>query len=115
MLTRHKLVAIKPGTTTVCAGYNARPQDVAADTVVLVGYNRPNRELLDALEGHAGEVWVAGMWNSPRYLMMAIREGHFAGRSVLAAAESRVAAPWRPRAQTDTPTRAAAVTHSQRR
>ncbi|MGA8708549.1 MAG: FAD-dependent oxidoreductase [Steroidobacteraceae bacterium] len=115
VLTRHKLVAIKPGTTTVCAVYNARPQDVAADTVVLVGYNRPNRELLDALEGYAGEVWVAGDVNSPRYLMMAIREGHFAGRSVLAAAESRVAAPWRPRAQTDTPTRAAAVTHSQRR
>jgi len=80
--------------------------------VVLVGYNRPNRELVDALEGYAGEVWVAGDANSPRYLMMAIREGHFAGRSVLAAAEHRLAAPRKPRAPVDTATRAAAASHS---
>ena len=84
ILTRHKLVAIRPGKTSVCAVYNAHVFDVAADTVVLISYNRPNRELVDELADFTGEVKVVGDANSPRYLMLAIREGYLAGRSVLA-------------------------------
>jgi len=84
VLARHKLIEIKRNSTSVCAVYNDHVLDVAADTVVLVSYNRPNRELCDELAGYAGEVKVAGDANSPRYLMTAIREGHLAGRSVLA-------------------------------
>ena len=89
ILPRHKLMAIRPGVTSVCAVYNSHVFDVAADTVVLISYNRPNRDLVDALAGYPGEVRVIGDANSPRYLMVAIREGHLAGRSVFADTEGQ--------------------------
>lgn len=85
-LTRSKLVEIGRHTTKVSAAYNKHVEEVAADTVVLISYNRPNRELADALNdksaGFPGEMKIVGDANSPRYLMMAIREGHFAGRAI---------------------------------
>lgn len=81
-LTRHKLIAIKPGLVTLSAAYNEHHYDVSADTVVLISYNRPNRELAGELEDYPGEVMLVGDALSPRYLMLAIREGHMAGRSI---------------------------------
>jgi len=56
--------------------------EIAADTVIFVSHNACNRELLDALEGFAGEVFAAGDVRSPRFLQTAIREGHLAARGI---------------------------------
>jgi 2,4-dienoyl-CoA reductase-like NADH-dependent reductase (Old Yellow Enzyme family) len=83
ILQRHKILKIARNDVSVCAVYNAHSFTVPADTVVLVSYNRPNREIADALVGKDYEVRVVGDANSPRYLILAIREGHMAGRTVL--------------------------------
>jgi hypothetical protein len=51
-----------------------------ADTVVLVGYNYPNRELADALGGFGGPVRLVGDAAGGSNLEKAIREGHLAAR-----------------------------------
>ncbi|MDP1795278.1 MAG: FAD-dependent oxidoreductase [Acidimicrobiales bacterium] len=53
---------------------------VPADTVVMVGYNHPNRELADELGDYAGQVVVVGDANGSRTLQTAIHEGHMATR-----------------------------------
>jgi 2,4-dienoyl-CoA reductase-like NADH-dependent reductase (Old Yellow Enzyme family) len=85
-LPRHKILQIGAQDLQVCAVYNSHSFSVAADTVVLVSYNRPNREIADGLADKDYEVQVVGDANSPRYLILAIREGHMAGRTVLACA-----------------------------
>lgn len=58
-------------------------RSVEADTVVMVGYNTPNRELADAVGvGFSGEVVLVGDANGSRTLQTAIREGHMAVRMV---------------------------------
>jgi hypothetical protein len=56
--------------------------DIDADMVVFISHNRPNRELIDELEGFAGQVIPVGDVRSPRYLQTAIREGHLAARMI---------------------------------
>jgi 2,4-dienoyl-CoA reductase-like NADH-dependent reductase (Old Yellow Enzyme family) len=51
-----------------------------AETVVLVGYNFPNRELADVLEGFAGDVHLVGDAAGGTNLEQAIREGHMVAR-----------------------------------
>lgn len=53
---------------------------VPADTVVLVNFPRPRRQLADELEGRV-EVAVVGDANTPRDLVAAIHEGHLCARS----------------------------------
>lgn len=55
---------------------------VPADTVVMVGYNHPNRELADELDDYQGQVLVVGDANGSRTLQTAIHEGHMATRMV---------------------------------
>ena len=55
---------------------------VAADTVIFVSANRPNRDLLEPLKAAGLAVRVIGDANSPRYLPAAMREGHLAGAAV---------------------------------
>jgi hypothetical protein len=55
---------------------------LAADTVVFVSHNRPNRELYSELLRRVADLRVVGDANSPRFLETAIREGHIAGASV---------------------------------
>jgi 2,4-dienoyl-CoA reductase-like NADH-dependent reductase (Old Yellow Enzyme family)/thioredoxin reductase len=55
---------------------------VPADTVVFVSLNKPNREIFDALTGGAIEVRIVGDANAPRFLPIAMREGHLAGAAV---------------------------------
>jgi 2,4-dienoyl-CoA reductase-like NADH-dependent reductase (Old Yellow Enzyme family) len=57
-------------------------QRLAADTVVFVSHNRPNRELYSELLRRVADLRVVGDANSPRFLETAIREGHIAGASV---------------------------------
>ena len=63
----------------------AKPQQlvtVPADLVVFVSANRANREIYDALVEKGLKPRIAGDANSPRYLNIAIREGHLAGAAV---------------------------------
>jgi hypothetical protein len=53
--------------------------------VVFVGYNLPNRDLVDALAGYRGTVRVVGDAGSGRGLKKAIFEGQAAGPRDLAA------------------------------
>jgi hypothetical protein len=50
--------------------------------VVFVGYNLPNRDLVDALAGYRGTVRVVGDAGSGRGLKKAIFEGQAAGRAI---------------------------------
>jgi hypothetical protein len=56
--------------------------NVPAQTVVLVSHNRPNRELGDGLHGQIDNLHVVGDAASPRFLQIAIREGHLSGAAV---------------------------------
>jgi 2,4-dienoyl-CoA reductase-like NADH-dependent reductase (Old Yellow Enzyme family)/thioredoxin reductase len=56
--------------------------NVPAQTVVLVSHNRPNRELGDGLHGQINNLHVVGDAASPRFLQIAIREGHLTGAAV---------------------------------
>jgi hypothetical protein len=56
--------------------------DIPADVVVFVSTNRSNRDVYDALKSRSLNPLITGDANSPRYLQVAIREGHIAGASV---------------------------------
>lgn len=56
--------------------------DLAADTIVFVSHNAPNRDLIDDLAGFPGKMVAVGDVLSPRYMQTAIREGHLAGRAI---------------------------------
>jgi len=80
-----RLVEIETGRCTL--GYLDGDQtwEVAADTVVFVSYNQAQTELYRALGGgvRAAKPYalhLIGDANAPRDLLMAIREGHMAGR-----------------------------------
>ena len=55
---------------------------VAADTVVFISNNRPNRELYDQLSTRGVSTRVVGDAHTPRFLGPAVREGHLAGAAV---------------------------------
>jgi 2,4-dienoyl-CoA reductase-like NADH-dependent reductase (Old Yellow Enzyme family)/thioredoxin reductase len=52
---------------------------VAADTVVFVSQNRPNREMFEALKARGVDVKVVGDAQSPRFLPVAMKEARLAG------------------------------------
>lgn len=56
--------------------------EIPADVVVFVSVNRSNRELADALAEQGLDHRLIGDALSPRYLQVAIREGHIAGAAV---------------------------------
>jgi hypothetical protein len=65
---------------------SARPtRRLAADTVVMIGYNLPNRELADALADTGPAVHVIGDAAGSRTLRTAIRQGANIGRTLVAA------------------------------
>ncbi len=86
---RWRAVSIGKGDAVIAPTYAkldaARPQQlvtVSADLVVFVSANRANRDIYDALVEKGVKVRIAGDANSPRYLNIAIREGHLAGAAV---------------------------------
>jgi pyruvate/2-oxoglutarate dehydrogenase complex dihydrolipoamide dehydrogenase (E3) component len=85
-MLRSRGVAIEKDTVVIAPSYVAAGSNVseaiAADTVVLISLNRPNRDLYDALVGQGADVRVVGDANSPRFLSYATRDGHVAGASV---------------------------------
>jgi NADPH-dependent 2,4-dienoyl-CoA reductase/sulfur reductase-like enzyme len=87
--TRARLVSIGKGTAVIAPTFlklaTASPGQlvtVPADTVVLVSANHANRGIYDDLKARGASVRVAGDANSPRFLNVAIREGHLAGAAV---------------------------------
>jgi hypothetical protein len=57
-------------------------EKLAADTVVVISNNRPNRALYEELKARGMEAHVAGDANSPRFLAYETLEGHRAGAAV---------------------------------
>lgn len=76
-----RLSAIAVGEATVASLDDEVERQVAADTVVLVSFPEPRRELADEL-GDSIAVSLVGDANSPRELIAAIHEGHLAARSL---------------------------------
>jgi 2,4-dienoyl-CoA reductase-like NADH-dependent reductase (Old Yellow Enzyme family)/thioredoxin reductase len=78
---------VEIGTNTCTIGYLDGDQtwDVPADTVVFISYNEAQSDIYRALGGGTRvakpyQLHLIGDANAPRDLLMAIREGHFAGR-----------------------------------
>ncbi len=84
LLIRHHLVEIRPGEAVVrpYLGAMQQLQTVAADTVVLITPNKPNREIHEALAPHRDHVTIIGDARQPRDLLRAIWEGHAAARAI---------------------------------
>jgi len=69
------------GPTFLPAKTNQR-ESVAADVVVFISPNRPNRDLHRDLEGHHPSVTLVGDANAPRFLETAVHEGHRAAAAI---------------------------------
>lgn len=84
-LIRHRAVAVEEGAVLVSPTHFTDDADLRrlpADTVVFVSANAPNRDIYEALRERNRPVHVVGDANSPRFLPVAIREGHIAGASI---------------------------------
>jgi 2,4-dienoyl-CoA reductase-like NADH-dependent reductase (Old Yellow Enzyme family)/thioredoxin reductase len=81
LLTYSHITGIGKDSVAVQRAYGATVE-VPANTVVFVSYNACNRQLLDDLSGSAVVVKAVGDVVSPRFMQVAIREGHLAARSI---------------------------------
>lgn len=84
-LIRHRAVEFTDNEVLVSPTHFTDDADIrriAADTVVFISANQPNRELFNMLSDRNTDVRVVGDANSPRFLQVAIREGHLAGASL---------------------------------
>jgi NADPH-dependent 2,4-dienoyl-CoA reductase/sulfur reductase-like enzyme len=86
LLTRARLVEIRPGACVVGFLEGEQVATVPADTVVLVTHNMPMTEVYDGLGGRDAtgpvQLHIVGDASSPRDLLMAIREGHLTARAL---------------------------------
>ncbi|MDB5446066.1 MAG: NADH:flavin oxidoreductase [Phenylobacterium sp.] len=57
-------------------------ETVAADVVVFISANRPNRELHEALQGRVPSISLVGDANSPRFLEAAVRDAHLTAAAI---------------------------------
>jgi hypothetical protein len=82
-LTRHHLVEIGSSSCIVRPLQSSRTSEVAADLVVLVTQNAPNRDVYDELvvAGHP-DVRLIGDAAAPRDLGVAMGEGHRTARAI---------------------------------
>ncbi|MCK9469412.1 MAG: FAD-dependent oxidoreductase [Porticoccaceae bacterium] len=82
LITYGRLDAVEENTVQISRRFGGPAMTVAADTVVFVSYNIGNRDLLDELHDWSGQIIPVGDVRSPRYLQVAIREGHHAARGI---------------------------------
>ncbi|WP_313808899.1 FAD-dependent oxidoreductase [Sphingobium sp.] len=83
LLTRSRLVAIQPDKVEVAPIYAPQQvEEIAAGLVVLVTQNQSNRELHEELQSRGITAPLVGDALSPRFLRIAIREGHLAARGL---------------------------------
>ena len=84
-MTRTKLLVVVENQVTVAPLYAPeQTKMIAAGLVVVVTLGGPNRQLLEDLGDETGPVITAGDALVPRFLRLAIREGHLAARSLCA-------------------------------
>lgn len=82
IVTQSALVSVDPGRAEIKPLYGSKTETVAADTVVLVGYRESQNEIWSALRGRVEQLHIVGDALSMRDIQPAIREGHFAARSI---------------------------------
>ena len=83
LMTRQKLLAIRPGRVDVAPLYASQQvEEIPAELVVLVTPNQANRELHEDLAERGIPARLVGDAVSPRFLRLAIREGHLAARGL---------------------------------
>jgi 2,4-dienoyl-CoA reductase-like NADH-dependent reductase (Old Yellow Enzyme family) len=87
LVTRARLSSISKTTCEIRYLDGDTALTAAADTVVLVSANQPNIQLLEELRAlpagqRPSDIRVIGDALAPRDLLVAIREGHMAGRSI---------------------------------
>lgn len=70
-----RIARVAGGTVTIASMYGAPDREVAAGIVVVVGGNEPQRQLADDLAGEL-DVSLVGDALGPRFLQLAILEGH---------------------------------------
>jgi 2,4-dienoyl-CoA reductase-like NADH-dependent reductase (Old Yellow Enzyme family)/thioredoxin reductase len=85
-LIRHRAIAVEDGAVVVGPTHTFDDElgakRIPADTVVFISGNMPNREIFTSFADRNSEIHVVGDANSPRYLPIAVREGHLAGMKV---------------------------------
>lgn len=83
LLTRHRVLSAGSDKVTVAPIYAPQQaEDIPASLLVHVGFTTPNRDLVDDLGDYGKPVIAVGDANSPRYLRLAIRDGHLAARAL---------------------------------
>lgn len=70
-----RLACIEPGWVSLGSLYGGPSRRTPADVVILVGANRPVRDLADSLRGSVPSVELAGDALGPRFLQVAIADG----------------------------------------
>ncbi len=78
----HYLRAIKENEVTVGVLFTERERSLAANTVVFVGHNEPNRELWESLQGNAPATHIIGDVCGRNSIMTAIHAGAELGRRI---------------------------------
>ncbi|MGE3619287.1 MAG: FAD-dependent oxidoreductase [Acidimicrobiia bacterium] len=78
---RH-LAAIGPDHVEVTTPFTDRRATIEADTVVVVGFNHPNRDLVDALGPTTARLHLVGDVNGGQGIQRAIREAATAARAI---------------------------------
>ena len=80
----HHLISIEPGQVTVGVPFTERSRTIAANTVVLVTYNHPNRELADYLREEDGPwaVHLVGDVNGTNGILQAVHSAAAVARSI---------------------------------
>jgi len=82
IVTQAGLVSIEKGWVAIKPLFGTVPEEVQADTVVLVAYRRSQNEMWLALRGCVNQLHIVGDALSPRDIQPAIREGHLAARAI---------------------------------
>ena len=84
--TRTQALAVEQDGVVVAPLHRSPESNVAeklpADTVVFISFNRPDRELFEALQARGVDVRTVGDATTPRFLTYATLEGHRAGLTV---------------------------------
>lgn len=84
-LIRHRPVEFTGSELVICEHHwqeDVELKSIPADLVVFVASNEPNREVFAELADRNTAVRIVGDANSPRYLPVAIREGHIAAATI---------------------------------
>ena len=77
-----RVTALVDGHARIEPIYGGSSIDVPNDLFAFVSVNHANRSLVEELRGKVAEVEVIGDAKAPRFLEMAIREGHMVGRGI---------------------------------